>query len=69
MEGTFGSIEKRIIGNGSCLAYKTYSKSHGKLVQEHYRRELRALKQLKISSKESSFENHVIERNKKDNKG
>jgi hypothetical protein len=61
MEGTFGSIEKRIIGNGSCLAYKTYSKSHGKLVQQHYQRELWALKQLNICSKESSVENHVNE--------
>ncbi|KAG2231472.1 kinase-like domain-containing protein [Thamnidium elegans] len=56
MSGTFGSIEKRIGSNGSFLAYKTYSKSHGKLVYRHYERELWALKQLKISSKE----NHII---------
>lgn len=59
MSGTFGSIEKRIGGNGSFLAYKTYSKSHGNLVYRHYERELWALKQLKISSKEKSNENHV----------
>ncbi|KAI7894621.1 kinase-like domain-containing protein [Mucor mucedo] len=60
MEGTFGFIEKRIIGNGSFLAYKTYNKSHGKLVQQHYRRELWALKHLNITSKDSSVKNHVV---------
>jgi hypothetical protein len=60
MEGTFASIEKRVIGNGSCLAYKTYSKSHGKLVQQHYEKELRAIKRLQITDKESSVKNHVM---------
>lgn len=59
MSGTFGSIEKKISGTGSFLAYKTYSKSHGKLVYRHYERELWALKQLNIGSKEAASENHV----------
>lgn len=66
MSGTFATVEKKIIGQGSCVAYKTYSKSHGKLVYKHFERELWALKELDITTKEKSTENHVntIERNK-----
>lgn len=59
MSGTFATVEKKVIGQGSCVAYKTFSKSHGKLVHKHFERELWALKQLDITTKEKSAENHV----------
>lgn len=59
MLGTFASVEKRVIGQGTCVAYKTYSKAHGQLVFRHYKRELWALKKLAVVSKEGSVQNHV----------
>ena len=59
MSGTFASIEKRVDKNGFCLAYKTYSKSHGRSVYRHYEREWRTLQKLAISDKETSIIHHV----------
>lgn len=59
MSGTFASIEKKTIENGTCLAYKKYSKFHGKLVLQHYKKELWALKKLQVTDKDSSIKNHV----------
>jgi hypothetical protein len=67
MSGTFAAVEKKVIGQGSCVAYKTYSKSHGMLVYKHFERELWALRKLDITTREKSTENHVnnaTERNK-----
>lgn len=59
MSGTFASIEKKVDRNGSCLAYKTYNKSHGKLVLFHCNRELWALKKLQKNTKETLIQHHV----------
>ncbi|KAI8637693.1 kinase-like domain-containing protein [Parasitella parasitica] len=61
MLGTFASIERKVIGQGTCVAYKTYSKSHGKLVFQHYKRELWALKRLAVATKEDSVQNHIVQ--------
>lgn len=61
MLGTFASVEKRVIGQGTCVAYKTYSKSHGQLVFRHYKRELWALKELAVVTREDSVQNHVTD--------
>ncbi|KAI8373925.1 kinase-like domain-containing protein [Choanephora cucurbitarum] len=46
MSGTFACIEKKVLKDGRHVAYKTYSKSHGKLVYKHFKRELKICKQL-----------------------
>ncbi|GAN11108.1 cell division protein kinase 7 [Mucor ambiguus] len=61
MLGTFASVEKRVIGQGTCVAYKTYSKAHGQLVFRHYRRELWALKELAVVTKEDSVQSHIVQ--------
>ncbi|CEP19275.1 hypothetical protein [Parasitella parasitica] len=61
MLGTFASVEKKVIGQGTCVAYKTYSKSHGSLVFEHYKRELWAFKELAVDTKEASVQNHIVQ--------
>ncbi|KAK4512124.1 uncharacterized protein ATC70_013367 [Mucor velutinosus] len=61
MLGTFASVEKRVIGQGTCVAYKIYSKSHGQLAFRHYKRELWALKELSVATKEDSAQNHIVQ--------
>ncbi|EPB92562.1 CMGC/CDK protein kinase [Mucor circinelloides 1006PhL] len=61
MLGTFASVEKRVIGQGTCVAYKTYSKSHGRLVFLHYKRELWALKELAVFTIKDSVQNHIVQ--------
>lgn len=59
MSGTFALIEKKVDRDGSCLAYKTYDKSHGKMVLLHCQRELWALKKLQSVSRETLIQQHV----------
>lgn len=58
MIGTFASVAKEITPE-SILAVKTYSKQHGKLVLEHYQREVKALKRLDLKDANSAKEHHV----------
>lgn len=60
MSGTFALIEKKVDRDGTCLAYKTYDKSHGKMVLLHCQRELWALKKLQSVSRETLIQQHVI---------
>ncbi|KAG1463953.1 hypothetical protein G6F55_002084 [Rhizopus delemar] len=60
MSGTFASIEKETADDGTLIAVKTYSKSHGRLVYEHYQREINALKKLSITNVESAKSKHVV---------
>ncbi|KAI8356152.1 kinase-like domain-containing protein [Blakeslea trispora] len=46
MSGTFAHIEKRALDNGQYVAHKIYSKSHGKLVYRHFKREIDIYKRL-----------------------
>ncbi|KAI8971491.1 kinase-like domain-containing protein [Mycotypha africana] len=57
---SFAVIEKERCQNGNYFTRKVYNKSHGKLVYEHYQRELQAFKQLRIASMKDSIENHII---------
>ncbi|KAI7901592.1 kinase-like domain-containing protein [Cokeromyces recurvatus] len=59
MRGTFATIHKKWI-NGDQVVYKTYSKLHGKLVLQHLKRELMALKQFDIQSEKDSRQHHII---------
>lgn len=58
MIGTFASVTKEVTPE-STLAIKTYSKQHGKLVLEHYQREVKALKRLDLKDANSAKEHHV----------
>ncbi|RCH98927.1 Cyclin-dependent kinase 20 [Rhizopus azygosporus] len=59
MIGTFASVTKEVTPE-STLAIKTYSKQHGKLVLEHYQREVKTLKRLDLKDANSAKEHHIV---------
>ncbi|KAI9472280.1 MAG: kinase-like domain-containing protein [Benjaminiella poitrasii] len=60
MCGSFATIEKKQFNNNKCLIYKTYHKTHGNLVLQHFKRELWALQQLDIKTEQESRRHHII---------
>ncbi|KAI9320838.1 kinase-like domain-containing protein, partial [Dichotomocladium elegans] len=57
--GVFSTVEKSY-QDGRVVAIKSYKKQHGKLVMDHYKRELWALQSLDIESEQEAIQNHVI---------